>query len=373
MFEKAIKLDPNFVQAYIKLTIAHASAYWEHFDHTEERVLKAKQTLDKAIQLAPDLPETRLASGAYYYHCKMDYENALSQFKILLEKQPKNSEALAFIGYVQRRKGNFNVTISYLKKALEIDPRSSLTAYNIGATNSLIRNYQEAENFYNKAISLSPDVFHPYSEKAYLYLYWEGDTKKARAVLEEASRNCPSLDEHLIVYPWILVEIFDGEYQEALNRLSLVHSEAFQYETYFVPKAQLYAQIYALMGDKQREQEYYNLDRIYLENKIREQPDDSRLYSALGKAYAGLGFKEKAIQEARKAVELLPISKEAVRGFWRVRDLALVFVMVGEYEKAIDQIEYLLDIPGDLSIPFLLIDPSWASLKEHPCFQMLME
>jgi serine/threonine protein kinase len=372
MFEKAVKLDPNFAQAYIKLSMAHASAYWEHFDHTEERVLKAKQALDKAIQLAPDLPETHMASGTYYYHCKLEYENALSQFKIILEKQPKNSEALALFGYVQRRMGNFNATISYLKKALEIDPLSSLTAYNIGFTYSLIRNYQEAENYYNKAISLSQNFIHPYSEKAQLYLLWEGDTKKARAVLEEVSRNRSSLDEHLIVYPWILVEIFDGEYREALNRLSQVHAEAFQYETFFVPKAQLYAQIYGLMGEKQEEQKYYNLDRIYLESEIKEKPDDSRLYSALGIAYAGLGYKEKAIKEAEKAVKLLPISKEAVRGYMRVRDLALVFTMVGEYEKAIDQIEYLLDIPGKLSIPFLLIDSSWASLRHHPRFQHLI-
>lgn len=304
MFEKAIKLDPNFIQAYIKLTIAHASAYWEHFDHTEERVLKAKQTLDKAIQFAPDLPETHLASGVFYYHCKLDYEKALSQFKITLEKQPKNSEALALIGYVQRRQGNFNAAISYLKKALEVDPRSSLTAFNIGSTYSFIRNYKEAEHFFNMASSLSPDFFHPYSGKAYLYLLWEGDTKKARSVLEEASRSFASLDEHLIVYPWILIEILDGEYQEALNRLSLVQSEAFQYETFFIPKAQLYAQIYSLMGNTQREQEYYNLDKIYLESKINEQPNDSRLYSAPGIAYAGLGLKEKAIKEAKKAVEL---------------------------------------------------------------------
>ena len=248
-----------------------------------------------------------------------------------------------------------------------------MTAYNIGYTDFLLRNYKEAEHYFNQAISLSTDFVFPYSEKAFLYLYWEGDTKKARAVLEEASRKLTSLDEHNIVYPWILIEIFDREYQEALNRLSLVQSEAFQQETYFVPKAQLYAQIHALMGDKQREQEYYNLDRTYLENKIKEQPDDPRLYSSLGIAYAGLGFKEKAIQEARKAVELLPVSREAIRGFIRVRDLAHVYVMIGEYDKAVDQIEYLLSIPGEMSIPLLRIDPRWAPLKEHPRFQKLIE
>lgn len=373
MFEKAIKLDPNFVQPYLKLSVAHAAVYWEHFDHTEKRVAKAKHALDEAMQLAPDLPETYWALGVYYYHCKLDYENALSQFKIALKKQPNNSEILAYIGYVQRRQGNFNRAVENLKKAFEIDLRSSLTAHNIGTTYFSLRNYKEAEHYFNQAISLSPDFVFPYFRKAFLYLYWEGDTKKARAVLEEASRKLTSLDEYNIVYPWVLIEILDREYQEALNRLSLVQSEAFQDELRFVPKAQLYAQIYALMGDKQREQEYYNLDRTYLENKIKEKPDDSRLYSALGIAYAGLTLKEKAIQEARKAVELLPVSKEAIRGFCRAKDLAQVYVMVGEYEKAIDQIERLLSIPGEMSIPLLRIDPKWTPLKEHPRFQKLVE
>jgi tetratricopeptide (TPR) repeat protein len=140
-----------------------------------------------------------------------------------------------------------------------------------------------------------------------------------------------------------------------------------------VPKSQLYAQIYGLMGEKNKEQEYYQASRLFLENKIKEQPDDSRLYSALGIAYAGLGLKHRAIQEAKKATDLLPVSKEFWRGTMRVKDLAQVYVMVGEYDKAFDQIEYLLSIPGELSIPLLKLDPVWAPLRSLPRFQKLIQ
>jgi tetratricopeptide (TPR) repeat protein len=269
--------------------------------------------------------------------------------------------------------GNFDQAVSYLEGALEIDPRSTLTAYNIGTTYSFMRSYDKAEDFFNRAISLTPDFYHPFTMKAYLYLYWQGDTKKARSVLELASRNFSSLDEHLIIYPWILIEILDGDYQEALNRLSLVQSDAFQYETFFIPKTQLYAQIYSLMGDTGKEQEYFDLDKIYLENKINEQPEDSRLRSALGITYAGIGLKAEAIEQATRAVEIMPISKEAMKGSYRALDLALVLTMVGEYEKAIDQIEYLLSIPGFISPPLLAIDPKWSALKEHPRFRKLID
>jgi tetratricopeptide (TPR) repeat protein len=263
--------------------------------------------------------------------------------------------------------------VANLKKALEIDPRSSMIAFNLGGTYALLQKYPEAERHLDQAISLVPDYMRAYRWKAFLYLKWQGDTSKARSALEELSKKVISLDEHQIIYLWILIEIYDGEYQKALDRLSLVLSEEFNTQFYFVPKAQLYAQIYGLMKKRKIEQEYYNLARKHLEDKIKAQPNDSRLHSSLGIVYAGLGLKEESIREAERAVALLPISKEAFRGVYREEDLASVYVMVGEYDKAIDKIEYLLSIPGNISIPLLQLDPRWAPLQGHPRFQMLLE
>jgi tetratricopeptide (TPR) repeat protein len=125
------------------------------------------------------------------------------------------------------------------------------------------------------------------------------------------------------------------------------------------------------MNNKEKEKEYYKIAESYLAKKAEELSDDSRLHSALGIVCAGLGLKEKAVQEAEKAVELLPVSKEFYRGIFRVKDLAQVYVMVGEYDKALTKIEYLLSIPGELSVPLLKIDPIWAPLRNHLRFQKL--
>jgi tetratricopeptide (TPR) repeat protein len=93
----------------------------------------------------------------------------------------------------------------------------------------------------------------------------------------------------------------------------------------------------------------------------------------LGIALAGLGRKKDAIQAAEKAAEILPISKEAYRGTFRARDLAQVYCMVGEYDKAFDQIEHLLSIPGEISIALLKIDPVSAPLRSFPRFQELVD
>jgi len=379
MFEKAVKLDARFVQAYAGLARFHARMYWWYFDHSQERVAKSKEAADKALELDPDSPEAHLALGSFYYHCKIDYEHALEELELALEKEPKNSEILATIAYIKRRQGKLDETILNLKKAFDIDPRSVEIAQNTGDTYKLLRDYVEAERYYKQAITLSSDYLSPYfalyDSLAGLYLdEGLGNTTKAREVLDEASKKITSpYDENSLHYYWTLVNIFDKAYKEALNHISLMPLEALDNQFRFVTKSQLYAQTYGLIGEKQKEKEFYSSARIFLENKIKEQPDDSRFYSALGIAYAGLGLKDKAIQEAIRATELLPASKEYWRGIYRVKDLAQVYVMVGEYDKAFDQIEYLLSIPGELSIPLLKLDPVWAPLCSLPRFQKLVQ
>jgi tetratricopeptide (TPR) repeat protein len=134
-----------------------------------------------------------------------------------------------------------------------------------------------------------------------------------------------------------------------------------------------YAKIYGYMNESDFAKKYYDEARNILEAKIQQQPDDARFHSTLGIAYAGLGRKQDAIREGRLAVELLPVSKEAWRGYCRAKDLAQIYVMVGEFDLALAQIEFLLSIPGELSIPLLRLDPDWAPLRDHPRFKKLLE
>jgi tetratricopeptide (TPR) repeat protein len=108
-----------------------------------------------------------------------------------------------------------------------------------------------------------------------------------------------------------------------------------------------------------------------LETRIQQQPKDARFHSSLGIVYAGLGCKDDAIREGKLAVELLPVSKEAWRGCYRVKDLARIYVMVGEFDAAIKKLEFLLSVPGEMSIPLLRLDPVWDPLRDHSRFKKL--
>ena len=373
MYEKAVELDATFALAYAALTRAHLDMYWFHYDRSEERLLKAKGAVEKAFELDAELPEVRLALGMYYYHGHLDYARALEQFGIARKSQPNNSGLLACIGYVQRRQGEFEQALVNFKRACELDPLSGHLTNELAETFMLLRRYPEAKRYFERTISLNPDVPIAYTWKTRLSLLCEGSTEKAGAVLEEASKNIGSLTDHSLFLQWVLLALFDGNYEEALNRLSTSSSEFFETQFYFIPKAQLYAQVNGLMGNRQLEQEYYESARRIVETQIQERPEDARFHSALGIAYAGLGRKEDALREGKLAVELLPISKEAWGGTYRVEDLARIYAMVGEYDSAIERLEFLLSVPGEMSIPLLRLDPAWKPLRDHRRFKKLLE
>jgi adenylate cyclase len=372
MYDKAVELDHGFALAYARLSRTHTDLYWFYYDRTERRLAKAKEAVDKALRLDPDLPEAHIALGWYYYHGRLDYNRALEQFSIAGKSQPNNSELFEGIGYVRRRQGKFKQALMNLKKASGLNPRSNVIAYTLADTYYLMRDYREAERNYDRAISLSPDWSRPHAYKAKLYLTWESSTAKARAVLEEA-RKVVAVEDPNFAITRVLIDVFDGKYQEALDRLSSVSSEALETDFYFIPKAQLYARIFGLMGNRQLEQAYYDSARSLLETKVQERPEDERLHSSLGIAYAGLGRQKDAIREGKLAVELLPVSKDAWRGLLRVEDLACIYTMVGEYDFSIDQLELLLSTPGEMSIHLLRLDPIWDPLRENPRFQKLVE
>jgi len=372
MYEESIELDPAFAVAYARLSDVHSSMYWFHYDHTEERLAMAKQASDIALKLNPELPEARLALGHYYYHGHLDYDRALEQFAIARKSQPNNSDVLSFIGFVQRRQGKSEQALANIKRACELDPRSGKLAEEAGITLMILRRYSEAERYLSRAISLAPGLQESYTKKARLYLCWEGSTKKARAVLAEALRNTKSGENSDIVNSLVTLDVFDGDYQEALDRLSS-ESEDIEIRGRFIPNSLRYAHIYECMDKKELAKKCYGEARSILESKIEETPEDARFHSSLGIAYAGLGRKEDAIREGMLGVELLPVTKDALKGVGHVEDLARIYVMVGEFDAAIDQLGFALSRSGQTSIHLLRLDPAWNPLRNHPRYKELLE
>jgi serine/threonine-protein kinase len=157
-----------------------------------------------------------------------------------------------------------------------------------------------------------------------------------------------------------------------MAQLSSERWEALEWQGSFLPKPLVEAQICRLLGQQRLATRYFVEASKIAESRVQKQPEEAVFHSTLGIAYAGLGRKQEAIREAKLGVALVPISKEALLGAMRCVDLARVYAMVGEHDAALDQLEYLISIPGELGVGALRLDPAWAPLRAHPRFQALI-
>ena len=374
LLDRAVALDSTFALAHARRSYVHALLYWFRFDHTGARLDQAKQTADLALRLSPVLPEAHEALGYFYYWGHFDYDRALEQFRIAQRAQPNNASLALAIGAVERRRGNLAAGLPEFERSARLDPRSPTSALEVAYSYAILDRIAESERAWDRAITLAPDHARTYSLKAFFVLRRTGSAAAAGAILEDGLRRVRANREELELGLG-RVMLIAGDHRAALKRLSATQAPALNFHEEFVPRAELLAQAYAAMGDGAMARTYYDSARGLVQERLGESPNTATLHSALGIALAGLGQKEQAVREGRRAVDLLPISRDALDGPFRVRDLARIHLMVGDPEAALDGLEALFALPvgNPLSEPWLRLDPAWAPLGEHPRFRRLLE
>ena len=306
----------------------------------------------------------------YWYWGHLDYDRALEHFTAARARQPSNSELLRGIGLVQRRQGRLEEALASFHSALELDPRSSARAVDLGETYAVARRYELAEQYLDRAIALAPELPLGYLFKAELEIFSQGDTARARAVLRQAMEKIPMGDlVGRLQRPGSISALLfrDSSLAPALDAVTL---DAFDGDSalYYHSRTELHY----TRQDRRRARAYADSGRVFMEAKLRQHPEDSQIRDRLGFAYAVLGRKAEAVREGRHAVELLPISRDALGGTFRLATLARIYTIVGQPEDAIDLIERLLSVPSWSSVQELRVDPAWDPLRGHPRFQRLV-
>jgi TolB-like protein/Tfp pilus assembly protein PilF len=373
MYQAAIDRDPRFAQALAGLAESHSLMYWLYRDRSPERLLKAKELAERAVELRPDLAETHNALGSYFSRGPSDLPRALTEFATALKIQPNNSDALAAIGYVLRRQGHWADSAETLSKALELDPRNPTLVQGFAQTCVFARRYAEADRAFGLAIALSPKWRDPYLAKAWLQVQWRGDLGKAQAIVEEGNRVAGLADDERFLPRLALrLALARRDDQEALRQLAAQPRRTIDGYNYYWPFTLFCGWVQRLAGQHDLARRFFDAARLELEQKVAQDPDDARFHSSLGVAYAGLSRRVEAVQEARLGCDLMPPSKDALRALPRIDDLAGVYTMVGQTAEAIAQLDDLLARSGDLTPHVLRLQPEWDPLRSDPRFQALL-
>jgi serine/threonine-protein kinase len=362
-FDEAIKNDPSFALAYAKrATIRSWGYHTEYFDKTS--IEKCKADIDKALELDKDLIETKIAEGFYYYYCTFEYQKALASFTSANLQQPNNWQFLYYMALVHRALGNWHKSQKLFAKVLEFNPQDPLVLTNIGMSESMLRNYDKAIFYHNRAIEIAPLWKDPYSNKIEAIILRDGKTDEARKVLDTATLKT---NNNMRFYR-IQFDIYDIKYKNALHQIEL--SEPSDFYNDRGEQMSTFGDIYRYLNDNNTAVTFYKSAVAFYKEKLANEPKNCRYLGSLGFAYACLNNKDEAVESGLNAVELS--SNNINKLVDRKLDLAKIYVMLGEYDKCLEQLKYLLRNPSNLSAKLLQLDPVWNPIKELPEFKKMI-
>ncbi|MFQ5864747.1 MAG: protein kinase [bacterium] len=371
MYEKAAEVDPDFAMAWARLAIVHnALATWSETDTLlrEKHLPAAKSTLDKAMALDPNHPLTHHARGVYFRDIEQDYPRALGEFQLALQIQPNHDELYQAIGIILLIQRKMDQAAEYFKKEFELDPQGINSGLWVSRVYLFSRNWPEAKKWADRYVATHPEHVLAYTRKATILLWGFGDLENAGLVIEE---GMPFATKH----PFSL-----RRYNE-LKLNYLLCSRAYQTARDFLESDLKIGQkplwkgyVYALLGDDLSAKASYDSARTQYEELVKSNPAIAAHHSSLGLANAGLGRKEEAIREGMKAVELKPIKSDLLsEGEGLLLQLAYIYIMVGEYDQAMDALDTLLSIPSQLTVWRLKLDPRYDPLRDLPRFEALLQ
>lgn len=372
MFQRAVTLDPGFHRAWVELAGGHAAFNHWQWDTSDERRALSKAAVDRAFALEPDSPWSYFALGYYYYHGCKEYEEAWRAFAKAQQGLGEDTQVLEALGNIRRRQGKFEDALGYYRRAMEAAPLQVWKIFNYVETMSqVLGDYAAGVPFFDKIIALAPDLRAAYMFASFNYIHM-GDRDAARRMFD----LCPvaSLAESDFTFDYYVTMAL-RDYDAAFAAVSRMENELIDTQFHLFTRSDMLGAVHALRGDHDEARAAFETAREALEERVSEMPDDARARSRLGIVYAKLGRSEDAVREGKRAVELYPRSVDAYIAPSRVADLAMIHVILGDFDRAIDEMEKIVGVPPwqALSPGAIKLYPRFDAIREHPRLQALLK
>ncbi len=369
--DQAIKRDPDFVSAYCYIARANDLLYFFDLDPTPDRILRAEEAVKAALRLRPDSAEAHFAMADFLFRCHRDYDGALKELAIARPGLPNDTAFFILSGYINRRRNNWAQAERDFLTAVALHPRNP-NAYNLLAdTYNLQRRHLLAAQVYDRVLAAGERTPIVFFRRDSALFYRTGNSTELRQVL---STN-PDMDIGGGQTPIrVFLALIDGNFAEAERVLAASPREDFQdidYSFYY-PKAWFEAMIARTKGDSARATAAFSAARTILEQRLAVKPEDARTLAVLAQVDAGLGRKELAIQEAKHAAELMPISKDVYDGALVLEGLAQVYTWTNESDRAIELLQKLVAMPSYVNYARLKLYPMWNPLRGDPRFEKIV-
>ena len=377
---QAVTLDPNFGLAWAALANDESQLYQSHVGDRQAHLALAKQALHKALALAPDAAETQVAVGLLRIGTRLDYRGALPAFQRAVARAPGNADVMLNMARVQEALGHWNSAVHYSSKAVSLDPLNRGTLVRAADVFIDDREFGQALGLTNRMLALKSRDPMAIATKAWIYQA-EGRFSEAGKLLAGLDLSQPDAPLSRAFRISVKQQFLAHDYTAIIHLLRpLVGTSSTLNPDWKIVYLPMLARAEQLAGHRDAARVLYRTQVTEVQKLMKEESEadpysQAVANSLLGKAWAGLGDKARALAAGRKATALDSPRSDAALGPNFVEDLAAIEARFGENKPAIETLRHLLAIPYDAPItpPLLMADPRWNPLRKEPAFQKLLK
>jgi TolB-like protein len=368
LLDQAVARDPDFLLAHCLLANTHGLIYFYGLDHTPARVALAEAAVNAATRLRPDAGETHLARADVLYRCYLDYDRARAELALAQSALPNNAQVLALTSFIDRRQSRWQEAVQSLERALELDPRNWYYLQQISLSYHFLRRYNDEIAALERVSAILPDDVIMKVARAWVEMEWKADTRPLANTVEPILKQNPASVMTFTQY-YVGLGLYQRDAKTAENAVAAMPAQGIGLDQVPLPVAFWKGLVARMNGDSAAAQSAFLTARAEMEKVMRDQPNYASGLCTLALIDAGLGRKQEAINEARRACELLPITKDSINGVHMMEFLALVYAWTGEKDQAIEQLRATLHYPTVLSYGQLKLHPQWDPLRGDPRFE----
>ena len=371
LLDQAVRLDPLFFLAYYQLAHGHDQMYQLGFDHTPARLALADAAIKSLRQLHPDSGETHLALAKHLYWGYLDYDRARQELKAAQLSLPNDPVPFLLAGYIDRRQGHWEESTRNMERALELDPQNLLVLHQMSLTYENLRRYPEMAAMLDRALALQSDKNSLRIQRATIDLDWRADPHPLQETIDSILAEKPSALADM-TEQWLYLALCQHDADAASRALAVMPTDGCTSDGFPFPTTWCAGLVARLKGDAVVASAAFTKAREQVDKIVRDQPNYAKALCALGMIDAALGRKTEASEEGRRALELLPVEKDAVDGALLVRNLAIIYAWSGQKDPALEQLATAAKLPGYLSYGQLHLHPLWDPLRDDPRFDKIV-
>jgi tetratricopeptide (TPR) repeat protein len=326
--------------------------------------------------LKPDSGEAHQALAWHLYWGYSDYDRARAELALAQQSLPNNPQVYELAGSMDRSQRHWVDATHNLERGCELDPRNLPYLINLGSTYLWLHDYDQHARIMDRIVALHPEQRPGRLFRASIELYRRADTGPLRAAIEKILTNEPGSEKDpFVAGQRYTLALYDRDLATASSIAEgLSQKNSLEWSLLKTPLGRDFwvGLVARLEGDKASARAAFMRARAQQEEEIRGHPDDVSLLADLGLIDAGLGRKEEALSEGRRAMELELSVKDSSPEPYAKLCFAIICAWTGERELALGQLEALTKTPGYHTYGDLRLNPMWDPLRGDPRFEKIV-